>query len=542
MTPPDASDAPDVSTGPLTVPVLLEGFAALGDHPLLVTPTDRLGYAAADERSALLARRLLAVGVGKNTRVAILLGNCPDWVVTFLALARIGAHAVLCNPFAKGPELAHVLRHADVAAVVTGAAAGDGVTALLEAAVPALAGHGAATPLCTATHPYLRAVWWIGAGRPGWADDADAPVPVDDALLRAVEAEVAPSDALATAYTSGTTAEPKAVIHCQGAFLRQARKLAVRRGFTPQDVVYTPMPLFWIGGVCIALLSCAVTGMPMVTDARFDAGRALDLMEQEGVTAVYCFPQAAESMVAHPSFADRDLHRLRIGPASIRGPEFAGVTVDQREQSLGMTETCGPHTMAFDADARLPEHLRGSFAFPMDGMEHRIVDRDRGVTLTRDGEIGELWIRGDCLMLGFHKRERAETFTPDGWYRTGDLCSFREGRLFFHGRGGDMIKTAGFNVAPAEVERVIGALDDVIYVSVLGLADPVRDQVIGAVVARRPGSGLDADALRAVCAEQLSSYKVPSVWCVTDEAGYPMGDTGKVDRSRARALLEAARA
>lgn len=538
----DDPTAPVAAPAPLTVPALLHGFSALGDHPLLVTPTDRLTYAAADARSAGLARRLLAVGVGKNTRVAVLLGNGSDWVVTFLALARIGAHAVLCNPFAKGPELAHVLRHADVAAVVTGTGAGDGVTALLGAAVPDLTGHRAGTPLFAASHPYLRTVWWIGADRPGWASDPDAIEPVTETLLRAVEAEVAPSDAVATAYTSGTTAEPKAVVHGQGAFLRQARKLAVRRGFTPADVVYTPMPLFWIGGVCIALLSCAATGMPMVTDARFDAGRALDLMEAEGVTAVYCFPQAAESMAAHPTFAARDLHRLRIGPALIRGPEFAGVAVDQREQSLGMTETCGPHTMAFDADARLPEHLRGSFAFPMDGMEHRIVDRDSGAPLTGDGEIGELWIRGDCLMLGFHKRERSETFTPDGWYRTGDLCSFREGRLFFHGRGGDMIKTAGFNVAPAEVERVLGALDDVIFVSVLGLSDPVRDQVIGAVVALRPGSVLDAVGLAEVCGAQLSSYKVPSVWCVTDEAGYPMGDTGKVDRKRALALLEAARA
>ena len=529
------------TAAPLTVPQLLDGFATLGDHPLFVTPTGRLTFAAADDRSALLARRLLAAGVGKNTRVAILLGNSPDWVVTFLALARIGAHAVLCNPFAKGPELAHVLRHADVAAVVTGAEAGEGVQGLLEAAVPALVGHGAGAALRTPTHPYLRTVWWIGADRPGWADDPDGLDPVAVDLLHAVEGEVAAADAVATAYTSVTTAEPKAVVHCQGAFLRQARKLAVRRGFTATDVVYTPMPLFWIGGVCIALLSCAATGIPMVTDARFDAGRALDLMESEGVTAVYCFPQAAESMVAHPTFAARDLHRLRIGPALIRGPEFAGVTVDMREQSLGMTETCGPHTMAFDADARLPEHLRGSFAFPMDGMEHRIVDRDSGAVLTGEGEIGELWIRGDCLMLGFHKRERSETFEPDGWYRTGDLCSFREGRLFFHGRGGDMIKTAGFNVAPAEVERVIGALDDVIYVTVLGLPDPVRDQVIGTVVAVRPGSTLDADALRAVCGDHLSSYKVPSVWCVVDEAGYPMGDTGKVDRTRALALLEAAR-
>ena len=83
-------------------------------------------------------------------------------------------------------------------------------------------------------------------------------------------------------------------------------------------------------------------------------------------------------------------------------------------------------------------------------------------------------------MLGFHKREHQDTFDADGWYPTGDLCSWRDGLLFFHGRGSDMIKTAGFNVAPAEVEVAIDLLDDVVYVAVLGIPDPVREQAVGA--------------------------------------------------------------
>jgi acyl-CoA synthetase (AMP-forming)/AMP-acid ligase II len=304
--------------------------------------------------------------------------------------------------------------------------------------------------------------------------------------------------------------------------------------------VYTPMPLFWVGGVCFALLSCATRGMAVVTDARFDAGRALDLMEQERVTHVYCWPQAAEGMVTHPSWPDRDFSHLKAGPALLRGPAFAGVAIDQREQSLGMTETCGPHTFSRDADAILPEHLRGSFGSPMEHMEHRIVDRDTLEPLP-DGEIGELLVRGECLMLGFHKREREDTFLPDGWYRTGDLCSWRDDRLFFHGRGGDMIKTAGFNVAPAEVERVIDTMPEVMHVVVMGLPDPVREQRIGALVALRPDADLGAEDLAARVRLQLSTYKVPTVWHLVDEATYPMGVTGKVDRGRAREMLERAR-
>ena len=524
----------------LTIPQLLATFPAHGDHALFVTADERLTYAEAERRSAELARRFLAAGIGKNTRVAIVLANGADWVVAFLALTRIGAHAILLNPFGKAPELAYALRHSDAHAVVTGAQSGGvDVAALLPAAVPGLEHHRGRDLLFTETHPFLRQVWWLGEHRPRWAHDTGGVTGVDAALLPAVEAEVSPADALLTSYTSGTTAEPKAVMHSQGAILRQAERLAVRRRFSPGDVVYTPMPLFWVGGVCFGMLSCATHAMTMVTGARFDAGEALDLMEQEHVTHVACWPQAAEGMVAHPSWPQRDFSGLKGGPALLRGPAFAGVTIDQREQSLGMTETCGPHTFSYDADAILPEHLRGSFGSPMEGMEHRIVDRETLEPLP-DGEIGELLVRGDHLMLGFHKRERQDTFLPDGWYRTGDLCSWRDDRLFFHGRGGDMIKTAGFNVAPAEVERVLDAMPDVMHVVVMGLPDPVREQVIGAVVALRPDSDATAESLTAHMKEQLSSYKVPTVWCLVDEPTYPMLQTGKVDRARARTLLDAA--
>jgi acyl-CoA synthetase (AMP-forming)/AMP-acid ligase II len=526
---------------PVTIPQLLTTFSDRGDRPLFVTPEGRLTYADAADRSAVLARRFLATGIGKNTRVAIVLANGRDWVVSFLALARIGAHAILLNPFAKAPELAHALRHSDAHAVVTGAEAGGvDMAALLLAAVPGIEHHRGRDLLFTESHPFLRQVWWLGPGRPRWGHDTDGVTPAAHTILDAAETEVYPSDPLLTSYTSGTTAEPKAVVHSHGAILRQAEKLAVRRRFSEGDVVYTPMPMFWVGGVCFALLSCATRGMSVVTDARFDAGRALDLMEQEHVTHVFCWPQAAEGLVTHPSWPDRDLSRLKGGPALLRGPAFAGVAIDQREQSLGMTETCGPHTYPLEPDAILPESMRGSFGSPMEGMEHRIVDRETLEPLP-DGEVGELLVRGECLMLGFHKRERQDTLLPDGWYRTGDLCSWRDDRLFFHGRGGDMIKTAGFNVAPAEVERVLDAMPDVMHVVVMGLPDPVRGEVVGALVALRPDSDATPDTLTARVKEQLSSYKVPTVWRLVDEAGYPMGVTGKVDRNRARQLLEQAR-
>ncbi|NBP51660.1 MAG: long-chain fatty acid--CoA ligase, partial [Actinobacteria bacterium] len=141
--------------GSTTVPQLLAANARRSDRPWVVTPDERLTYGDADARSAELARRFLAEGIGKNTRVAIVLANSADWVLAFLALSRIGAHSALLSPFGKPPELAYALRHADVHAVVTGTRAGAAAADLLTGAVPGLADHRSGTPLFTESHPYL---------------------------------------------------------------------------------------------------------------------------------------------------------------------------------------------------------------------------------------------------------------------------------------------------------------------------------------------------------------------------------------------------
>jgi len=522
---------------PVTTPELLRTFAGWGDRIFVATSDEELTYTDADAKSAELARRLLALGVGKNTRVAMVLANSADWVIMYLAITRIGAHAILLNPFSRAPEVGYALAHSDAAIVVTGVQSGGGdAAALLAAAVPGIDARGADELALLTSHPFLRSVWWLGGNGPSWASDPWAATPVSVELLAAVEAEVHPSDPMVTSYTSGTTAAPKAVVHNQGAILRQAEKLSVRRHFTPDDLIWTPMPFFWMGGLCFVLLQAATRGMLVATDGRFDPTKALDLIERYKITAASCWPLAAEAMVTDPSFPDRDLSSLTSAPTQMRGEEWDGLLPDQRETSLGMTETCGPHTYTFDTNKVLPEDQRGSFGPPMERMEHKIVDRDTREQLP-DGEIGELLVRGECLMLGFHKRELRDTFDADGWYATGDLCSWRDGLLYFHGRGGDMIKTAGFNVAPAEVERVIDALDDVMYVGVVGVADPVREQVVGAMVALKPGSDATVETVRTAVSEQISSYKVPTRWLLVDEAEFPMSVTGKVDRTRVRELL-----
>jgi acyl-CoA synthetase (AMP-forming)/AMP-acid ligase II len=155
------------------------------------------------------------------------------------------------------------------------------------------------------------------------------------------------------------------------------------------------------------------------------------------------------------------------------------------------------------------------------------------------GSVGEVWLRGYSLMLGFHKRERADTFTPDGWYRTGDAGRFDEDdHFYFTGRMGDLIKTSGMNVTPREVEEVLEAIPEVVLAFVAGIDHPVRGQDVVALVALRPGQSLDEETARAKVKEQIANYKVPRHIAVfADQNQLPWLDSGKLDRRQVTAML-----
>jgi acyl-CoA synthetase (AMP-forming)/AMP-acid ligase II len=172
-------------------------------------------------------------------------------------------------------------------------------------------------------------------------------------------------------------------------------------------------------------------------------------------------------------------------------------------------------------------------------VEHKIVDPVTGGDLP-DGEVGELWLRGYSVMVGLHKRERSETFTADGWYRTGDAGWFDDdGHFYFTGRMGDLIKSSGMNITPREVEEVLEAMDEVVMAYVTGIDHPDRGQDVVAAVALRPGEQLDEDEARARVKQEIASYKVPRRIAVfADQKDLPWLDSGKVDRRRLTAVLE----
>ena len=202
-----------------------------------------------------------------------------------------------------------------------------------------------------------------------------------------------------------------------------------------------------------------------------------------------------------------------------------------RPNALGMTETAGPHTTV--PEGVLPEALRATFGRAIPGVEHRIVDPETG-ELQPPGTPGEIHVRGYNLMQGLYKQERESTFLPDGFYATGDIGSFdHEGVLRFHGRRGEMIKTAGANVTPSEVERALSELSGIQQAFVVGVPDPDRGQNVAAAVVARPDSRPSAAEVRAQLKKSLAAYKVPRhVVFYTKLSSLPFTDSGKLDRVR----------
>jgi acyl-CoA synthetase (AMP-forming)/AMP-acid ligase II len=205
-----------------------------------------------------------------------------------------------------------------------------------------------------------------------------------------------------------------------------------------------------------------------------------------------------------------------------------------RHNMLGMTEA-GSVCLVSDDEGDQPEHRRGSFGRPAPEFEAKIVAADSGLPCAA-GEVGELCFRGPLLMEGYYGRERHETFDADGWYHTGDLFhADEEGFFYFTGRSGDMIKTAGANVSPREVEAAILEVTELVA-HVVGIDDPVRGQLVAAAVrlpAGRPPP--DPDESRRQLRTRLSAYKVPQRMAFLVDADVPMLSSGKLD---ARALKE----
>jgi acyl-CoA synthetase (AMP-forming)/AMP-acid ligase II len=523
------------------MPRLLRARAEAGaDHPLLICDDDVLTYTEACSRSASLAKALLAGGAGIGSHVALLYPNGSDFVVAWLAAARIGAVTVPLSTFSTSGELTVLLRGADAEILLSAATyRAHDYCERLAAAVPEI-DLSVPPPLLAPSVPTLRRLAFdqLPAGaHAGWSLQSliEEGADVDERELAAAEASVRPSDRLVIVHTSGSTSEPKGVIHQHGPLIRHQNNLNELRAYRSHEILFCNSPFFWIGGVGYSLLATLLAGATLVCSNAPDASGVLDLIERTKPTMVNGFAQSVGHLPKDPSFPGRDLSSIRRGNLyPIMPDDVRPADPELRHNMLGATET-GSVCLTSEDESDQPESRRGSFGRPVPGFDARIVDPETGV-LCPAGQVGELWLRGPFLMEGYYGRERYETFQPDGWYRTGDLSYVDgDGFFYFKGRDSEMIKTSGANVSPREVEAAI--LDETGLVAhVVGIDDEERGQLVAAAIRVPAGrAGPDPDELQTRLRSRLSAYKVPKLIMIMPDADVPMMSSGKLDL---RALKE----
>jgi fatty-acyl-CoA synthase len=471
-------------------------------------------YRELEEEVRLLARALIGAGVVKGARVAVLMANRPEWIVCSFAVGMIGAVLVPVNTFASREELRYILRHSDASLLLMQPALlKHAYLDELLASYPAIA-RGSGGRLRCVDLPQLRRVACLGIDAPRgavetWGQLLALEDGVSDELLDAACAEVEPSDEGILIYTSGTTSNPKGVLHSQRAGVVQSWRFADLLRLTPDDRIYTTYPFFWTAGIAMSIGPALASGACLLLQQSFEPAAALDLIESERASAVHAWPHQHKALGEHPSAPKRDLSSVRKVDFSAPIARLAGIEKDEYGPgaSYGLSET---FTVASAIPSDAPLELRkATHGKPLPGMRLRIVDPETGEPLPA-GEKGEIALKGVTFMRGYYKVLPENYLDADGFFRTQDAGSLdAQGYLHWTGRLSNLIKTGGANVSPVEIEAALAGHPDVKLAIPVGIGHPTLGEVVVLCVVPVEGAGVDEDALREHLRARLAAYKVP---------------------------------
>lgn len=513
-----------------------------GRRPALWHDGAEVTFADFDTEVDKWAKALLAAGVTRGDTVAVLAGNCPRWMYAVFAVARIGGVCVPINTWYKPNEIRFVLRHTEASFLLTvDALLKQDYVAYLDEIAPELASAGGSGRLFSDALPDLRTIVALDhnsriSGALPLETFLKSGDDVDDETLAAAENAVGADDLLFLLYTSGSTSDPKGVqLHHRPALIND-RNFGDRMGLTEFDRMAIFLPLFY-SAVAVNVLPAAWThGACILLIDAFDAGEALRLLDEGGATAYIGFGNQSRAMLNHPEFATFDLTKVKRGMTGFSTEDRRVARQDlgfsQVITCLGLTECYGPVTGTEYTDSDdVTLHTLGRM---LPGWEHRVVDPTTGVPLT-SGEAGELQIRG-FLTSGYFKNPEATaaSFTEDGYYRTGDLVHFDDaGRLIYHTRIKEVIKSSGQLIVPPEVEEVLMRHPGVRQAYVFGLPDPDRGELLAAFV--EVIDDTDEDELRTYLRSQIAGFKVPARMYFVSEDQIPRVASGKVPKHFLRA-------
>lgn len=492
----------------------------------------RFSYAQILQKSEALAAALHELGIGAGDRIAIDLPNWPEFIISMLATARLGATMVPLNPRYTVPELQYMLRHSE-AAVVIGAENFEGTDylQLFESLLGSL--------------PDLQYVVTVGE-EDLWYDDRI--YQFEDLLSSGESREVPPvtidpaEDIFAILYTSGTTGKPKGVALTHQNLLSAAAATVDAIRLEPQDVVFGIATVFNVFGLGPGILGTMLAGASLVLQEQFNASEALELIERHRVTVHYGVPTAYVTEIRAAERSRRDLSSLRAG--IVAGAPISDEVLRRIRQEFcpnlcvaySLTETASAIAMTRPEDP--PDKQLYTVGRPFEGSEIRTLDLDG--TVLPEESLGELAVRGPGVMKGYYRQpgETAHAFDADGFFLTGDLGMIDEdGYVHIVGRRKELIIRGGFNVYPREVEDRLQAHPAVLEAVVVGVPDEVLGERVCACVMPVEGAIITGDEIKEWCRAALADYKVPDLVRFFD--AFPLTGSGKIRRIELARMVSA---
>jgi len=531
--------------------LLIRAASLWPDRDAIVFSDCRLTYSQLKGGAFRIARGLCALGVRRGQNVGLFMGNSTEFVEAFFGIAMLGGVAVPLNIRHRTTELAYIMAHADLTALMT-SGRDTGYSDLPALLVDALRSGGELKTegrygVSASIAPRLQHIINTGglSGSefmgPGEFDDLAATVTQDH--IEELRRGVGTRDPALILFTSGTTAHPKGCVLSHEAVTRGAVERARDRlsAAPDRDVTWSGGPLFHIGSLAPFIGSVGVAGT-FLADRHFDPGRAIALMKVEGVTLAWpLFSALAQGVIDHPDFNPADFNRLKyfltVGPEAVLDRIQDLFPDAEILQACGMTETAGIYAITAPDEDRPSRSTTQGKASP--GVALRVIDPETGQDQA-PGQMGELWVHGYCVMDGYYgaPEQTKSVLTKDGWLKTGDLYSrSASGSMIFQGRLKDLIKVGGENVGTMEVEVFLCSHPDVKRAEVVGRPDVKLDEVPVAFVELGEASILTAEALIAFCKGRIASYKVPRAIFFLTADEWPMSAT-KVDKRALRARLQ----
>lgn len=496
-----------------------------------------LTYEGLNEKVDQLARGMLELGIAKGDKVGLWMPNTPEWVVSYFAIARIGAVVVPMNTRYKTHEVEYILGNSEASTLfAVGAFAGIDYLSMVDEIRGNL--------------PNLECI--IIVGEPGEAMHGfDSIVDrgvclLSDSKLEEREASCDPLDNVFILYTSGTTGNPKGAMLSHHNIAKNAEQVTEVLHTKEQDVFLLAVPFFHCFGCVMGIAGSITWGAAMVPMQIFKPAEALELVERFGVSVLYGVPtmfvlELEEYRKGKADGSPYDVSMLRTGimagaPCPI---EVMRGTMEEMHCNVsiayGLTEASPVITMTrFDDSVERRVETVGR---ALQGIEVKMADDDKNPLPT--GEMGELACRGYNVMMGYYKMpdKTGESIDEQGWLYSGDLATMdQDGYVQIVGRKKDMLICGGFNVYPAEIEEYLFTHPKVQNVSVIGMADQVMGEVAVAYIIPREGRNIDPQEIVDFCVGEIANFKVPRYVQIVDE--FPMTQSGKIQKFRLREIAK----